>query len=614
MASESDRPTAATKQQIELDASSSITSLLLQHAERTPARTLYREKVDGRWVDRSAVWTLERVEELGKGLIASGVQHGDSVAIMARTTLEWTLVDLACWYVGAVPVPIYESSAAAQAQWIVNDARVTIAFTESDDNAAVLAEATELEGGTPTLREVLSFDSGALDTIVARGTGVEDTEVRERQAGVTLADLATIIYTSGTTGRPKGVELTHENFAVLAVEAITNVLNAFTTQEGASTLLFIPLAHVFARFVEVLMLAGGVPMGHAPDPKEAVADLAVFRPTVLLSVPRIREKVYNSAEPKAGTGIKHRLFQAASSAAEQYSRALDTPSGPGAGLRLRYRLLDRLVLSKIRALMGGRLTYAVSGGAPLGERLGHFYRGVGVTVLEGYGLTETTAPLAVNRPETIRIGTVGPPMPGTEVRIAEDGEIEVRGLPVFRGYHDNPEATEEAFTPDGFFRTGDLGSLDGQHLRITGRKKEIIVTAGGKNVAPALLEDPLRAHPIVSQCVVVGDRQPFVAALITLDEEMLPGWYATHGRDALSPAEARTDPFVTEQLNDAIATVNRGFSRAEQIRDFVILPEDFTEENGYLTPSIKVKRGKVIEDYAELIATFYDEARARRDA
>ncbi|MGO1510987.1 MAG: AMP-dependent synthetase/ligase [Actinomycetales bacterium] len=607
------RPVASSPRAVEVDADSSITTLLVDHARETPGKILYREKVDGTWVDRDAAWTLERVESIAKGLVASGVEAGDAVAIMCRTRLEWTLLDLAAWYVGALPVPVYESSAPDQAQWIVNDATVTLAFVETAANAAVLTDAGGLEGGTPSLREVLVIDDGALDELASRGAEVSDDQVRERQRAVRLSDLATIIYTSGTTGRPKGAELTHENFAVLAVEAV-HALREVVAQPGSCTLLFIPLAHVFARFVEVLILAAGVPMGHAPDPKEAVADLSVFRPTLLLSVPRIWEKVYNSAEQKAGTGIRSRLFRAAAATAEEYSRALDTPSGPSALLKARFAVLDRLVLSKLRAVMGGRLRYAVSGGAPLGERLGHFYRALGLTVLEGYGLTETTAPIAVGRPDSLRIGTVGLPMPGTEIRIAEDSEIEVRGLPVFGGYHGNPDATAESFTEDGFFRTGDLGTLDGGHLRITGRKKEIIVTAGGKNVVPALLEDPLRGHPLVSQCVVVGDQQPFVAALLTLDEEMLPGWLENHGRDPMTPAAARQDPYVRERLQRAIDRVNKKFSRAEQIREFVLLDQDLTVDNGYLTPSLKVKRSAVLADHGEVLDSMYADARTRRDA
>ncbi|MGC5616304.1 AMP-dependent synthetase/ligase [Georgenia sp. Z1491] len=605
------RPTASFPRAVEVPADSSITTLLVDHAREAPGRVLFREKVAGEWVDRDAAWSLARVEALAKGLMASGVAAGDSVAIMCRTRLEWTLLDLAAWYVGAVPVPIYESSAADQAQWIVSDAEVTVAFAETEANAEVLREAGGLEGGTPTLREVLVIDSGALETLAERGAEVSDDEVRERQRAVHLDDLATIIYTSGTTGRPKGAELTHENFAVLAVEAV-HTLREVVSQPGSCTLLFIPLAHVFARFVEVLILAAGVPLGHSPEPKEAVADLAVFRPTLLLSVPRIWEKVFNSAEQKAGSGIKLRLFRAAAKAAEDYSRALDTSSGPSALLKARYRVLDRLVLAKLRAVMGGRLRYAVSGGAPLGERLGHFYRGVGLVVLEGYGLTETTAPIAVGRPDSLRIGTVGLPMPGTEIRIAEDSEIEVRGLPVFRGYRGGVGA--DAMTEDGFFRTGDLGSLDDGHLRITGRKKEIIVTAAGKNVAPALLEDPLRGHPLISQCLAVGDQQPFIAALITLDEEMLPGWLDNHGREPMTADQARTDPFVRERLQQAIDRINTKFSRAEQIKEFVILPEDLTVENGYLTPSLKVKRAAVLADHAELVDSLYSDARARRAA
>ncbi|WP_447925272.1 AMP-dependent synthetase/ligase [Georgenia muralis] len=603
----------ATPRAVEVDPSRSITDYLLDHARETPTKVLYEEKVGDTWVRRDAAWTLARVEAVAKGLIAAGVGPGDRVGIMSRTRLEWTLMDLAAWHAGAVPVPVYESSSASQAQWILADSDAAVVVVETAANAATVEEARAVEGGLPNLREVLTIDAGALDTLAERGAQVSDEDLAARHAAVGLADLATIIYTSGTTGRPKGAELTHGNFVELSLEAIRELHVVFDPPEARS-LLFIPLAHVFARFVEVLVLLSGRTLGHTPDTKQAVADFATFHPTFILSVPRVWERVYNGVEARTGGGLKTKIFRWAAKVAIVYSRALDTASGPSAALKAQHRLADKLVLSKIRHALGGQAQYAVSGGAALGERLGHFYRGVGLIVLEGYGLTETTAPTNVNRPERIKIGTVGPPLPGTAIRIAPDGEILAKGIPIFRGYHNNPEATTEAFE-DGWFRTGDLGSLDEDgYLRITGRKKEIIVTAGGKNVAPAPLEDAIRAHPLVSQCVVVGDQQPFIGALMTIDAEMLPGWLANHGKDAMTVTEAAQDPFVREHLQMAVDRANHKVSRAESIRAFHVLDDDFTVENGYLTPSLKVKRNVVLADFADVVEKFYADAAATRAA
>jgi long-chain acyl-CoA synthetase len=371
-------------------------------------------------------------------------------------------------------------------------------------------------------------------------------------------------------------------------------------------LLFMPLAHVFARFVEVLVVAAGATLGHTPDTKDLLPDLGTFRPTFLLSVPRVFEKVYNSSEQKAVAGGKGKIFHRAASAAIAYSRALDTPAGPSLALRLQHKVADALVLSKLRTALGGQVEWAISGGAPLGERLGHFYRGIGLKVLEGYGLTETTAPATVNMPGRTKIGTVGLPLPGTAVRLASDGEIEVQGPHVFAGYHQNPTATAEVFD-DGWFRTGDLGSLDDDgFLRITGRKKEIIVTAGGKNVAPAVLEDRIRAHPLVSQCVVVGDQRPFIGALITLDTEALPGWLAAHGHGEMDLAQARTSPEVLAAIDEAVQRANKAVSRAESIRKYRILESDLTIANGYLTPKLSVKRNVVLKDFAGEVDALYE--------
>jgi long-chain acyl-CoA synthetase len=534
--------------------------------------------------------------------VARGVEPGDRVGIMSRTRYEWTLLDWAVWAAGAVPIPLYETSSAEQVHWILTDSAVSLLVVETAEHAATVAS---VRAETPELRDVLVIDDGAVDTLVAAGSAVPDDEIGRRRGLADLADVATIIYTSGTTGRPKGVELTHENFYVLSVNAVKGLHEVVSTP-GARTLLFMPLAHVFARFVEVLVVAAGAVIGHTPDTKDLLPDLATFKPTFILSVPRVFEKVYNSSEQKAAAGGKGAIFHRAADAAIAYSRALDAPGRPGLALRLQHKVADVLVLSKLRAALGGQVEWAISGGAPLGERLGHFYRGVGLKVLEGYGLTETTAPATVNLPGRTKIGTVGPPLPGTAVRIAADGEIEVKGPHVFVGYHQNPSATAEVFD-DGWFRTGDLGSLDDDgFLRITGRKKEIIVTAGGKNVAPAVLEDRLRAHPLVSQVVVVGDQRPFIGALITLDPDGLPGWLAAHGHPAMDVAEARTAPAVLAAIEEAVDKANAAVSRAESIRKYQVLDTDLTIANGYLTPKLSVKRNLVLKDFGAQIDALYD--------
>ncbi len=588
---------------VEADPTANVTGLLTKRVADSGDRTMIeRSTPDGSWEPVTAREFQERVTAVAKGLVARGIEPGQSVGIMSRTRYEWTLLDFAIWAAGAVPVPLYETSSAEQVHWIISDADVRLLVVETDVHAAVVAEVRDR---LPNLADVLVLDSGAIDRLTADGTEVPDGELERRTAAVGAADVATIIYTSGTTGRPKGVELTHGNFVELALNAIAE-LGEQVCPPGSRTLLFMPLAHVFARFIEVLVVPAGAILGHTPDPRNLVPDLGTFRPTFILSVPRVFEKVYNSAEQKAAEGGKRGIFQRAAKTAIVYSRALDTPKGPSLWLRLQHKVADVLVLHKLRALLGGQAEWAISGGAPLGERLGHFYRGLGLTVLEGYGLTETTAPTNVNVPARSKIGTVGPPLPGTTIRIDEDGEVLVKGIQVFRGYHGNPTATAEAIDADGWFHTGDLGSLDEDgYLRITGRKKEIIVTAGGKNVAPAVLEDRLRGHPVVSQVVVVGDAKPFIGALVTLDAEALPGWLATRGLPEMDVETAATHPQVRAHLDRAVERANRAVSRAESIRKYAVLTTDFTVDNDYLTPSLKVKRARVIKDFADEIESLY---------
>src|SRR5690625_1614818 len=600
------RPEASTPGVGRLEPHISLPVLLRDRLSLDPAGLILERKssLGTRFVPVSVRTFVEEVTAVAKGLVGLGIEPGDRVAIMAHTSYEWTLLDFAIWTAGGVPVPIYETSSADQVEWIVSDSGVRLVFAETRAMAALVQPLVER---LDHLEQVLTLDEDAVDTVIGHGTDVTEEQVIERCEATTMDSLATIIYTSGTTGRPKGVELSHGNFVSLVVNGTDDPnFSDVVRGEGKRTLLFMPLAHVFARFVEILCVYSGATMGHVPDAKNLVADLDAFKPTFLLAVPRVFEKVYNSADAKAGSGARQRVFRWAAKVAITYSRALDTPEGPSAALKAQRALADRLVYQKIKTAMGGSLDWAISGGGPLGERLGHFYRGIGVNVLEGYGLTEVGAPTTVNRPGLVKIGTVGPPYPGTSIAIAEDGQVLVKGDHVFRGYHNNPEATAEAFTEDGWFITGDIGRLDADgYLRITGRKKELIVTAGGKNVAPAVLEDRLRGHPLVSQVVVVGDGRPFIGALVTLDEEMLPIWLANHNLPAMTVEQAATDERVLAALDRAVTRASEAVSRAESIRKIKVLTIDFTMENGYLTPSQKVKRALVLRDFAAEIDEIY---------
>jgi long-chain acyl-CoA synthetase len=585
----------------EVAPSTNLTDAVVTNAERRPNAVAFRRKVDGQWQDVTAREFLAEVEQVAKGLVAAGIKPGDRVGLMSKTRYEWTLVDYAIWFAGAITVPIYETSSAEQLAWILGDSGAVAVVVENEGHTETLSGVRNRLGD---LRDVWCIERGSLADLTAAGADVSDEDLAERRRHANLDALATIIYTSGTTGRPKGCELTHGNFVVLARNA-TRKLEEVVEAEGASTLLFLPLAHVFARFIQVLCVESGAAMGHTPDVKNLVQDLGEFQPTFVLSVPRVFEKVYNSAEQKAESEGKGKIFRRAAEVAVDYSRSLDT-GGPGLGLRVKHAVFDKLVYVKLRAALGGKAEYAVSGGAPLGERLGHFFRGIGLIVLEGYGLTETTAPTSVNLPEMVRIGTVGPPLPGTKAKIADDGEILLAGPHVFRGYWNNPEATAEAFS-EGWFKTGDLGEItDEGCLKVTGRKKEIIVTAGGKNVAPAVLEDALRAHPLISQTLVVGDQQPFVAALVTLDAEMLPTWLANNGKPELSVEQAAGDEDVHAAIQAAVDEANQAVSRAESIRAFRVLSTDFTEESGHMTPSMKLKRAVVLKEFADDVNAIYN--------
>ncbi|SER91487.1 long-chain acyl-CoA synthetase [Pedococcus cremeus] len=578
----------------------SLADLPARNAARNPHRVAFSKKADGRWVDVTAAQFHDEVRAVAKGLVAAGVRTGDRVGIMCKTRYEWTVVDFAAWTAGAVPVPIYETSSAEQVLWILKDSGARGIVVETPAHEATIAEVRD---DLPELEHVWQVDAGGIHALAQAGAGVDDAALEAAREGVDRTSVATIIYTSGTTGRPKGCQLTHDNFMALSENAVRR-LEQVVRREGASTLLFLPLAHVFARFIEVLCVDGEARMGHSADIKNLLTDFANFKPTFILSVPRVFEKIYNSAEQKATAEGKGKIFATAADTAIAWSTALDN-GGAGLGLRLRHAVFDRLVYGKLRAAMGGQVLYAVSGGAPLGTRLGHFFRGIGVTVLEGYGLTETTAPATVNIPERVKIGTVGPPLPGVGIRIADDGEVLIRGNNVFASYHNNDDATSAAIQ-DGWFHTGDIGELDEDgYLRITGRKKELLVTAGGKNVAPAVLEDRLRAHPLVSQCIVVGDQKPFIAALVTLDPEMYPAWAKNNGVEGVTLEQARTNDVVRAEIQRAVDDANKAVSKAESIRKFAILEGDFTEENGYLTPSMKLKRNIVLKDFHDDVEAIY---------
>ncbi|HEV7727574.1 MAG TPA: long-chain fatty acid--CoA ligase [Modestobacter sp.] len=582
-------------------ADEALTDMVAVNAAEHPADVGLRIQRNGRWEDVTYAEFAAQVAAVAKGLVAGGVQAGDRVGLLAKTRYEWTVLDYAIWTAGAVVVPVYETSSADQISWILADSGARAIVVETAEHAASV-ESVRAEA--PELGPVWVIDDGALETHTAAGADVPDSELAARRATLTADSLATLIYTSGTTGRPKGCELTHANF-LFEIRNGMSLLGNYLDEQG-SLLLFIPLAHVLARVLQVGAINTRTVIGHTPDVKDLVGDLGRFQPTFVLAVPRVFEKVYNTAKATADQGGKGKIFDKAAQVAVDWSRAQDT-GGPGLALKAQHALFDKLVYGKLRAALGGRCAAAISGGAPLGERLGHFFRGMGVTVFEGYGLTETTAAAAVNHDAALRIGTVGRPLPGVDAAIADDGEVLLRGGIVMRGYWKNEQATREAIDEHGWFHTGDLGELDTQgFLKITGRKKEILVTAGGKNVAPAVLEDRLRAHKLVSQCIVVGDQRPFIAALITLDEEALPAWLKGTGKDAsLTSEQLREDPDVLAELEAAVVDANKAVSHAEAIKKFRVLAADFTEENGTLTPSLKLKRAVVMKEFGDEVEALY---------
>ncbi|WP_410653376.1 AMP-dependent synthetase/ligase [Amycolatopsis sp. cmx-4-54] len=577
-----------------------LADVVWANAERFSDVVSFRRQVDGTWLDITAKDFAAQVLAVAKGMAQAGIAPGDRIGLMSKTRYEWTLIDFAIWAAGAVTVPIYDTSSAEQVHWILSDSAAKAVFVETDEHVATLES---VKGRLDTLEHTWQIEAGAVDQLTEQGAGLSDDDLHERRRTVKAGDLATIVYTSGTTGRPKGVELTHRNL----LAEIRADIAAFPQlmEQGNSLLVFLPLAHVLARAIAVTALSARVTLGHTSDVKDLVADLGTFRPTFVVAVPRVFEKVYNGAKQKAHGDGKGKIFDAAEATAVAYSQAQDT-GGAGLGLKIKHALFDKLVFSKLRAALGGRCVAAVSGGAPLGVRLAHFFRGIGVPVFEGYGLTETSAAACVGTQDGFRVGTVGRPVAGTSVRIADDGEILLKGDVVFSGYFNNAEATAEALE-DGWFHTGDLGELDRDgFLKITGRKKEIIVTAGGKNVAPSGLEDTIKSSPLVSQAMVVGDQRPFIGALITIDEEYFPSWKSQHGKPAdATVSDLAGDAELRAEIQTAVDQANSAVSQAEAIKKFTILSKDFTEAGGEITPSLKLKRNIVNKNYATDIEALY---------
>jgi long-chain acyl-CoA synthetase len=591
----------------EIPATANLADAVFRRAAKQPQSVVMRRPdPEGGWQDVTAAQFSAEVTAVAKGLVAAGIEAGDRVALMSHTRYEWTLIDYAIWVAGAVTVPVYETSSAEQAEWILTNSDARACFVETADYEQIIEG---FRDQVPALKHVWRIEAGgaAESPLTGNGASVGDEIIAERASAAKASDVATVIYTSGTTGRPKGCELTHENLLSDVRNAFLGPLTVIAGERDPGTLLFLPLAHVFARIIEVGCIEGGIVLGHWPDSGTLLPALASFRPTFILAVPRVFEKVYDGAERRAVSERKGAIFGRAARIAIAYSQAMDAPGGPALGLRAQHLLFDRLVYGKLRAALGGRAHYAVSGGAALTERLLHFFRGAGVTVLEGYGLTETTGAATVNRPDRNKIGTVGQPLPGVAVKIADDGEILMSGGNVFRGYWQNDAATKETFAADGWFCTGDLGELDDEgFLRITGRKKEMLVTAGGKNVAPAVLEDRLRSHALISQTMVVGDGKPFIGALITLDPEALGPWKERHGKPAgATIAELREDPDLIAAVQDAVDDANKAVSRAESIRKFRILDGDFTQKAGQLTVKLGIRRSVLMKDYAADVEALY---------
>jgi len=576
-----------------------LSDLVADRAANEPNRITLSRPLGQGWQGVSAKEFDSEVRAVAKGLIAANINVGDRVAIMAKTRYEWTVLDFAIWYAGGVSVPIYETSSAEQVEWILADSGAVAIIVETPQHREIVNPVI-----TSACKSLWTITDGALDELSMLGNRISDSDVEARRNTPTPESLATLIYTSGTTGKPKGVQLTHGNFLSECGNVVQGASDLFL-KPGGSTLLFLPVAHVFGRMVQVGAITAGLHLAHCGDITRLAADLGTFKPTFVLAVPRIFEKIYNGAEAKAEAAGKGAIFRKAAAIAIAYSEAQDSKE-KNVGLILKHAIFDKLVYSKIRTGMGGRVEAAISGGAPLGERLGHFYRGAGINILEGYGLTETTAGATLNLTSAQRVGSVGRPLPGTTVKIAEDGEVLIKGAIVMNGYWQNDSANREVFTSDGFFMSGDLGTIDHQgFLSIVGRKKELIVTSGGKNVAPAVLEDRARAHPLVSQCMVVGDNKPFIAALVTIDPDAIKGWIVANKKEGATIANLTKDPDLLSVIQTAIDEANKAVSRAESIRKFTILPTDFTIPGGQLTAKLSMKRHVIAQEFAGEIEALF---------
>ncbi|MFE0763131.1 AMP-dependent synthetase/ligase [Streptomyces smyrnaeus] len=589
-----------------------VADAVFAHADQTPHLPLLaRKDADGVWQDVPAARFRDEVVAVAKGLLTQGVRFGDRVALMSRTRYEWTLLDFALWAVGAQPVPVYPTSSAEQVAWMLHDAEVTAAVVEHEDHAMTVGSVVD---GLPRLKKLWQLDAGAVQELMAAGAHLEDEVVHRHRLALTPDTVATVIYTSGTTGRPKGCVITHANFMAETDNIIARYDRVFSAKAGeqGSLLLFLPLAHVFGRMVEVAAVRAGLKLGHQPQmsARALLPDLAAFRPTFVQAVPHLFEKIFQGARRKAESEGKLGPFDKAVDVAVRYAEAVEhkafgTGPGPGTSLRMQHQLYDKLVYSKLRHALGGRCRYAMSGGSAMERRLGLFFDGAGMRIFEGYGLTETTAAAVANPPERPRFGTVGQPVPGTTVRIAEDGEILLRGGHVFGGYLNNARATQAALR-DGWLATGDLGTLDDDgYLTITGRKKEILVTSSGKSVSPGLLEERVREHPLVGQCVVLGNDRPYISALLTLDQEAVQHWLAMRAKPELDPAELLRDEDLETEMRRAVVAANTQVSQAESIRTFRILATPFTEEDGLLTPSLKLRRAAIEVAYAAEIEALY---------
>jgi long-chain acyl-CoA synthetase len=590
----------STALQVQIPADGNLTDDVVRNAAEAPERVAFSRRTAQGWHDVTAQEFLDEVRAIAKGLVAAGVEAGDRVALLSRTRYEWTLFDYAIWFAGAVTVPIYETSSAEQIEWILEDSGARAVVAETPEHTARLKE---IRDRVTELHHVWSIEDNAVAVLTTLGQEISDEQLEERRTSAGPDSLATLIYTSGTTGHPKGCMLTHGNFSFELTVAVAELHRLFDADD-ASTLLFLPLAHVFARIIQVGCVRARVRMGHSADIRHLLDDLAAFKPTFILAVPRVFEKVFNTASQRAAADGRGRIFHRAAEVAMTWSRGIETER-TSLLVKAQHAVFDRLVYARLREALGGSCEYAVSGGAPLGDRLGHFYRGIGVNVLEGYGLTETTAALTVNLPDAQKVGTVGRPVQGTSVRVADDGELLFKGGQVFAGYWHNDAATRDAIDEDGWFHTGDVGEVDDEgFVRITGRKKEIIVTAGGKNVAPAVLEDRLRGHLLIDQCVVVGDGRPFIGVLLTLDRETVPTWAEQHGKTT-DIDKLLDDPDLYAEIETAVEEANKAVSKAESIRKFTVLRDEWTEEGGQLTPSLKLRRSVILRDYVDEVETLY---------